>query len=434
MSTAPIIYLMATLLGIELAVKAPHPRRWSAATGAAVGCLLTTNLTLVLLLPACVMFWWCRAGVTRFTRIVPSLTAAAAGLAGMLAVFAGMNRALGGHWLFLEPSIRFARTMSALPNPWRAADFQWHQAVWLVMPACVALGAILTLTNLSTASRSFSRAVQAAFLVAVATWVAADALTSTALLQYPYYVSYLAALALIALPLQVGEPVVPRGWRAALTIELALAAALAVVHVGFLWHGAGFWARVTTLSHAAYPFDNLTVISAVVAAVGLVSVVWLQFSVPSAIRGALAAAGLAFLCAAPHFWQQIGEPDARARFQTVGEAYRFIGTHLDGPTRFWYRLTPQDAPPLRAIASTYLWGFVLVNEDMPRLTGDQAATLRTDTRLVFLVERQTELDAARAALQRFGWDYSIVTEQRFGIGHQSCTVVIAALTRAPQTS
>ena len=91
-------------------------------------------------------------------------------------------------------------------------------------------------------------------------------------------------------------------------------------------------------------------------------------------------------------------------FQAVADAHRFIATHLDGSvTRFWYRLSTRDAPPFRAIASTYLWAWVLVNEDMPRLTTDQAATPGADATATVRA-MPDELAKSRALINKFERD------------------------------
>jgi hypothetical protein len=436
---AGILYLMATLLCIERALSGSHAAAWSVAAGCAVACLLTANVVLVLLLPACGIFLFLRArgsgAAWRLRPLAAALGAALAGAIVTLAVFAAVNRGLGGQWLFLTPSFQFAVRMLPAPNPWRSARFSWQQVVWLVAPACAGAGAILSLAARAERDRAFSRPVQAAFLTAAATWVIMDSMTTTALLQHRYYVSYLVPLALVALPLQAGQLTAVRGWRAALTVELAVYAALAIVHVGFLWYGTGLWTRVAAMAGPAHPPDRLAVITVAAASVGLVAVVVMRFAARSAIRGMLVVAGLAFVFAAPHVLHEADEPDARARFRTVTEAHRFIGTYIDkSATRFWYRLLPHEMPPFRSIASTYLWGWVLVNEDMPLLTTEQVATLRPGTHLVLLLNREEEQMEARAALRRFGFDYSVVALRRFGAGSQAYSVLVAELGRLPQTS
>jgi hypothetical protein len=97
--------------------------------------------------------------------------------------------------------------------------------------------------------------------------------------------------------------------------------------------------------------------------------------------------------------------------------------------RFWYQAPSGSAPPFRAIASTYLWGWVLVNEEMPHLTGQEAETIDPDSRLVLLINRQAEADDARTALGRSGFGYTVIAHQTFDSGGHPFTVLIADLFR-----
>jgi hypothetical protein len=432
---AGIAFLMTTLWCVERAANSRRDVAWSAAAGCAVACLLITNLALVVLLPACGMFLVLRAGPPQARGVLRALAAAVAGTAFTLVAFAVINRSLGGRWLFLDPSVRFAVLMSAAANPWRGLDFHLSRAVWLAVPACASIGAIISLIARPAGHQPFASAVQATLLTAVATWVGLDAAMHSAFLQFPYYVSYLVPLALVALPLQADLSPRRSGWRAALGLELAVCAALGVAHVTFLWHGTAWWNHVTAwLSpNPDHPLDRLTVIMAALMTVGIAAVLLLRSAARSATRAVAAVAAIAVVFAAPHLWQGAGVPDARTRFETVAAAHRFIGGYFDRPTmRFWYRFSSDDAPPFRSIASTYMWSWLLVNEDLPHLTSEQARALGPDTRLVFLIDRETERDDARAALRQFGYDFSVVGERQFGAGRQACRVVIADLTRAPQ--
>jgi hypothetical protein len=125
--------------------------------------------------------------------------------------------------------------------------------------------------------------------------------------------------------------------------------------------------------------------------------------------------------------------DARAEFEETAGAHRFITRHVDSrPVRFWSSAATRSSPPFRSVSSTYLWGWVLINEELPVLTRSQAATLQPGTRLVLLLERQAEADAARAALREFGFDYAVVAEDQFGRGSRTFRVVIADLVQRHQ--
>jgi hypothetical protein len=134
--------------------------------------------------------------------------------------------------------------------------------------------------------------------------------------------------------------------------------------------------------------------------------------------------------AAPQFWQPAVGASAPARFETTALAHRYIAAHAtDHPLRVWYRLTPDTERPFKSIASTYLWGYVLVNEAMPELSQQQAATLVPGSRLVLLLSDAADAEAARSGLRAFGFDYEPVAQRQFGDGEAGFSIVIANLVR-----
>jgi len=74
---------------------------------------------------------------------------------------------------------------------------------------------------------------------------------------------------------------------------------------------------------------------------------------------------------------------------------------------------------------------VLINEELPALTTTAAATLQPGTRLVLLLNRETEADEARNALRPFGFDFGVIAQEEFGPAKRPFLVVIADLVRRP---
>jgi hypothetical protein len=346
----------------------------------------------------------------------------------MFATFCVINRLLGGRWFFLEPSLRFAMTFYGAANPWKPTVFYWTRAVWLPLPIVASLGAILSLFAPPVGERTFARALQATLLAAVAAWVLSDLFANSALLRNSSYTSYLVPLALIALPLQ-GERFSAAGrLRTVVAIELAAIAALVAVHVTFLWRRDLFAQLAAALSPAQSLDPNVIVVCLSLAA-GTLAVVSLRTVTPPARRELVFALAMALSFIMPHHWRDAGMANARAEFETTALAHRFVTSQVGRhPVRFWYQLPKGTVPPFRSIACTYLWGWVLVNEEMPRLTTDEAATIKPDTRLVLLINGPAEAADARAALRQFGLDYAVIASQTFDGGGEPFSVVIADLT------
>src|SRR5262249_53400641 len=144
---AGIVFAVGALACIELAAaRSGRAAWWSAAAGACAACMIASNLTLVALLPAGVVFLVLR-GAPRWSAIA-SAAAVMAGSARASGVGLGaITRGFGGAWTFLAPSGRVALSMSrGGPTPWAASGIGWTlRAPWLVVPVCAAAGAAASL-------------------------------------------------------------------------------------------------------------------------------------------------------------------------------------------------------------------------------------------------------------------------------------------------
>jgi hypothetical protein len=106
-------------------------------------------------------------------------------------------------------------------------------------------------------------------------------------------------------------------------------------------------------------------------------------------------------------------------------AHEFIGdTVVDRPFKIWYRLDTTERP-YKNISSTYLWGWSLVNEEMPALKPAEAEMITPGLQLVLLVKDPAEAESARTALRRFEVDFVPKAQRQFGAGDVMLWVIIA---------
>jgi len=246
------------------------------------------------------------------------------------------------------------------------------------------------------------------------------------LLQVYYYVSYLAPLAILSLALQAET--VAGSLRATVVLELGVFAALAAAHIAILRLGSVALAHVSGWINLAYSVRPHVILPAIMLTAGFVAVFVVRAVRPSALRWALFLPAIGVAFGASQF-QGASPVDGRTEFETTAQAHRFIGGKIGAHTiRFWCPPPGHDTPPFRSIVSTYLWRWNLVNETLPNLTHEEAAALPADTRMVFLVYGDANLDDARAALRQFGLDSTLVAQQDFGAGSRAVRVVLADLT------
>jgi hypothetical protein len=418
---AVITYFAVTLLCLEKAsFSRTHMWHWAVAAGAGLACMACANVTATTLWPICCLFLFLRVGVVRWRTTLSILAVAAVGAVVMVATFGLANRLLGGQWLFLMPSVAYAGSRMWLQSPWDVPGTAWlADAPFLVLPAAAAVGALLALSRWSRIAGSFAGTIQLTFLVAASWWVVHSALWTHSI-HVSYYTSYLTPLGLLAFAIQPGSPLTgaaPLRLRRTIALELTILGVLIVAHLLVFRQGEYGWTAAANALAAAFPTAYR--FNAVVAfAVCSLAIAWLAFVPASRFRWPvfLLSFWIAYGGTVPTNWPTAHEPRLREDFALTASVHRFIGQHLDRkrPLRMWYMLPGGTGRPFRNISSTYLWGWILVNEEMPSLAVAQAASLVPDTQLVLLVADRRETDEARQALGKFGLDYVPEVQQQFG--------------------
>jgi hypothetical protein len=426
------VFLVLIVLCVERAVNdlyAGRRWRWSFGAGAAVACLVVSNLALLALLPACGALLLLSARSQGWRSIGVVVGAASLGALATFALFALASHGLGGPWLFVEPSIRFGLKIQRQVDAWRRPDFKWAEATWLALPFFATVGAVVSLAARRTAT-PFQRAAQGALIVAVLTWSTIDLFTGSTLLRNFWYTSYLALLALIAIPLQGGTwPIA--SVRSAVVFELAALVVLLSVHAFVLHHPDAYWGP-WELWLARGRASRLAVMTAATAGLGLVAVLGLQtVPLPHVQRGLLVAGlALSYAVLAAH-WPVQFAPSGRSEFTQTVRAHRFIASQLGHqPFRIWSRTPTLLSPPYRSISATYLWGFVIVNEELPRLTEKEARSFEPATRLAILVDRDAEAQEAVTSMRAFGLDYVNTRREQFGQDGRPFIVIVGDVVSA----
>jgi len=129
--------------------------------------------------------------------------------------------------------------------------------------------------------------------------------------------------------------------------------------------------------------------------------------------------------ASNQYWKAQGL-SGRIDFAATTGAHQFIEKNVrDRALRIWYPALTLTSPPFRSIACTYLCDRLLVNDDLPRLTRDEAEAIKLPIRLVLLVNRTSQAEEARASLRAFGLDYTVVAQEQFGRADRTFLVIVA---------
>jgi hypothetical protein len=136
-------------------------------------------------------------------------------------------------------------------------------------------------------------------------------------------------------------------------------------------------------------------------------------------------------CAVPMNWATADTPHLQEDYTLAVSTDRYLWGLLDNNRRLamWYALRPGERRPFRNIASTYLWAWTYVNEDLPTLDENLAPTVVPGAQLVLLVPDLGDTDKAKAALRKFDFDYTPREQKQFGPAAASFWVVVGDLTR-----
>ncbi len=414
---AVITYFVVTLLCLEKAA-AINARWWAWAAGAGAGlaCLVTANLVGGTLWPVCGLFLLLRVGVARWRRMLAVLAVSAATALMVFVVFGFANQQLGGRFIFLAASFTYARERMWLPSPWEAQGAWLGGAMFLVLPAVAALGAVLAFLRRSP-TLAFAGAVQLTLLAAVVWWMIHSALWTHSIHIW-YYTSYLIPLALLALAVHPDSPVngvASLRPRQAIVLILAILGAL-IAQLLIVRNGYPVWQTVLPerLGRFLNPYGFDAFVAFAIAGLALVS---LRFIRTAWYRWpAFLLALVMVYSSVPMNWAASNERHLQQDFAMTVSAHRFIGEHLDERRRLrvWYKLVPGEPRPFKNISSTYLWGWSLINEAMPSLEPAHIGTLEPGSQLLMMTTSPGEVDTARQALRKVGFEYVPRVRQAFG--------------------
>jgi hypothetical protein len=357
------------------------------------------------------------------------------GVSGLILALCLLSWLVAGRFWFLGPTLHFAHTFAGQTNPWKVPISTWlPMADWLVLPALTALGSLAfcnsfrypqsgkkgTVPRSLMADSSLFRGMavfyQGQFLFTLIMMIGWE-WWGQPILQLQEYASLLLPATLLALGAQLAlhvERLSRRQFGALLAmVLLASLAPYALNNAGEWPTRLSRWSAALTLAGGTLGLAVLT----------------------SRRPGALAAAGIIVLfvsipaCLA---WHTFDFSEARPRIVSIREesprrrehyhAADILCSVFDaarvvrkwdpaGQTRFWYDARAPMGKVCTAVASTYLWGYRLVNTAFPAV-GDPAEFARLKGHQVLILSADVDaLAKANASMKELGMEASLLAEQ-----------------------
>jgi len=120
----------------------------------------------------------------------------------------------------------------------------------------------------------------------------------------------------------------------------------------------------------------------------------------------------------------------RYAFSSIVESLRAVSSlEPGGKVLFWYRLTENMGIYYRSVASTYLWGYSLVNERFPSMAqrGDSFQPLVSNAHLVLLSQDTDAVQLANSVLSQEGLGAQLIANTRIDEGKLSWMLFLTKL-------
>jgi hypothetical protein len=258
--------------------------------------------------------------------------------------------------------------------------------------------------------------------VAVVWWVIHSSLWTHSI-HVSYYTSYLVPLGLVTLVLFTYSPLARLGslqYRDTVALELGTLAALIAAHALVFRSGIAILPVAPRLD----AIGAFAVCGMALASIRFARSSWIVW--PAFVLTLWIAYG-----AVPMNWATAQTPHLQEDYTLSISAHRYLWEHLDNNRRLaiWYALRPDERRPYKNISSTYLWAWTYVNEDLPSLDEKLSPTVVPGAQLVLLIPDLGDTDRAKAALQKFDFDYTPREQQQFGPADASFWVIVGDLTR-----
>jgi hypothetical protein len=418
---AGITYFLLTTMALTFAAKKQRAWPWLIVSGAFYGAMVYSQLFLVVLTPPILLYY---IAADRENRRIPRASTIlffASGFLAITALLGAINHGLGGDFLFFEPSIREARNLMGKPNPWKP-QLRWKATNWLVLPSYIGFCSIGLLSVIwkfrFDRKARFIMIFQAYFLICAAIMIFFQELKGSPVLELQYYASYLIPVAFLALGAQF----------AAFTDRMASRHFVLVVCAAILIPLSTY--RFSQRS-AATQWANLYGWSLLVAFLLIAALLLLRGGHAKIMAvSCVACLVLATVNVENDSWRTADPTISKNAFSSIVESVRFVSSFApNGRVLFWYPVGEEMGGYYRSVASAYLWGYSLLNEQFPSLArnANNSGLPAPNQTLVVLSSDLNALQEADSVLNQIGLGTQLIAKTRIQEGNAAWAIFLANL-------
>ena len=381
---AGIAYYLLTMALVFSAARQPRRYIPLIAAGAAYAGVIYSNLVWVAFSPAFFGFYLWSLAETGARNIWKAtfrfIVWFGLGWAAVSAALGAANQVLEGNFWFYAPSLRFARSMAGIKNPWKADSYAWLvDGYWLILPGLGCLAAVVVCARFWRCGRGDLRlffALNMFYSAGVLIYMEAR---GNPVLQYMYYASYM-----IPSTILVFGPVLFAGVSALRESSFRLLLGAAV--------GISLCSWAFSKHPAIAAFTSAHQKALLVAGIGIVvaGIALARFS-----RAALLGlTGLALICIVPLVSFR-GVTNAAEEYRRIAAGMEAIEQVRDGqPLKFWFDSNDTYLKEFNSLNSCYLWAYSRINFQFPFL--EKTAAFENGT-LIVVPSSKPDVTAEAAA-------------------------------------
>jgi hypothetical protein len=415
---AGLAYYSVALACLTAAIDASARRLALVCAGAAVVAAVHTNLVWVIVLPAFGYYYLVTTRQSGRGRVSRDWIYVSLGSLGLTLALGVVAVAHGGTLLFFAPSIRFATQATQSANPYRGAFATWvPQVRWLVFPAAALVSTIYFRVVRSARETPLGRLLADHFLGTCALFIAFD-LAGGALLQFPFYMSYVIPAMVLAVGVQIRDAVAR---LSRVQYGTLVGTAVAVFALTFLPPIA-----LRLIPQASYGSLRMIVLPFLLLLAGA-GVLRVSTNMLTLATFVVCTGVVNLVTMDGNVWDFRNSGHRTSVYRaTVAADQALTRLDPDVSARFWYNESLPLGQLYTAIASTRLWGYRLVGIDFPSLLNPfshQNANVEPGQNLIILTTDGGALTQAKAVLRQHDVDATLVATRQISEGDVQFTML-----------
>ncbi len=415
---AGVTYLLLTLLILTPKKNARRPKLRLLMAGMFYGCLIYTQLFLITFTPIIIIYYY----FINPEHKLKSLRHCLYGFIAITLLLCFINYCLNGIFFFFMPIVNWTSNFvsSGVNSWWTPISTWWMKAWWLLVPLITLIGSFLSTRH--SLNQRVLILFQGCFIINVLMYIALDLFAKQPVLSYVFYSSYLMPAMFLAIGAQL-SPIISKLTRSRFYIMLG-----AIVFIVFLPY-----------AFPIQPIPQLYLITLLLLSgiAGLfVAQRYNHFIGIILITISLTSINILGMHLQPLHSRRHDLPFYRQSYHSVVKGSQFVrSSDPKIKALFWYDCNEPSGCVFRSIASMNLWGYRLISENFPKISGENSYHLPIlESRIFLLSSKDNVIEEANKSLASMGFMGEIIDEKTIAHSNMSYKITYLKLSKLKDPS